>query len=76
MGQKMTVPEIERETGIPANTLYHWIRNGLPHQKAGRDYLIDLDELKQFMDERVEVGKVYRLKDAPPNASQATNNRT
>lgn len=67
MGQKMTIPEIERETGVPANTLYHWIRNGLPHQKAGRDYLIDLDELRRFMDERVEVGTVYRLKDPPAN---------
>ena len=62
MGRELTVPDIEKEFGIKATTLYYWIENGLPARKSGRDYLINTDELQKFMDERVTKDIVYRLK--------------
>lgn len=62
---RKTVPEIEKERGIDRNTLYHWLRNGLPHTTIGRVILIDPGELDDFMRRRVRKKETWVLIDEP-----------
>ena len=71
-GKEMTIPEIEREMGIKASALHHWIKNGLLARKVGRDYFIDIEVLQKFMEERVEKDTMWKLK--PQKAPEQLNN--
>jgi hypothetical protein len=55
MERDYSVEEIERLRGIPQHVIRYWIRNGLPARRVSNIYLITLEDLDKFMQERVEI---------------------
>ena len=54
MKQLLTLEDIEREYGIPAQTIRIWIRrkqHPLPAFKPGKHYLVKREDLERFLEE-------------------------
>lgn len=43
--------ELSKKLGMHYNTIYKWIKNGMPCIKTGKEYLVDFEEVIKWLKE-------------------------
>lgn len=53
----ITTQELTKYLKIHENTVYEYIKLGMPHYKIGKNYRFELEEVKQWLKEQSENKK-------------------